>query len=1087
MSDDARPASSSGGRHEVRSEQTRSAPGWFSREHVDGTPPPEPTPPEPAPPEPTPPAAAPAADPAASAPRGTGTAPAPGAGQPDNRPPVATTGENPRRTPEQRYADALAAMNRIVSTRDFSALPWVTEVFRATAGVLAEHDPARASVLNNLGTAAQLTFATSADVADLEDAIAYYRSAVTAAPRTDEDLLLYRNNLVLALIEHATRSRSAESSAQAAAHARETARLTPRGDPRRHVAAVRLATSLRTHARVASDNGADEESIDAFREAARNAPEGEAPELLVNLGAALTRRAQRSGDPAALDESVHHLRTGASSLPEGTGRHRAQCYLASALRLRFHVSGDVADLHTAVVELLGVVAAVAEGGPLLGRAARHLAECALDHVDATGEPQLLQQVLRPLASAAHTMRGDDPYRVAVLALYGALARRQHAQQPDAAALDTAVTAGEEALRHVADAAADPVRLSLIRSLVTRHEHSGGTADLDRAAEVAGHLAVDTIAEGYGASPVAAQNTAVRGELSLRRYRLTRREGDLDGAIQRLAQGLGGIPDGMPARADVALRLGEALRELHRRSGRRRNYRWARKVLTEAAEQSTAPADQRLRAAETAARLAADAQRWSDAAESFSQAVQLLPLVPRGKRVVASPEVQRDWALLTADAVACTIEAGLPQRAVELLEHGRTAVLTDFLPTGGELGALHRGKPELADEAVRLRRLLDRPTAEPVLTPVDDRTRSADAWHELLGRIRTVDSEHLRPAPFDELATTAAQAGADYGAIVLPNISRYRSDALIVFGGRLVTVPLPGASPEAVTEQAHTALDAALRRDEQRLGECLHWSWEQLVRPVLERMGYHRSPGSGQRWPRVWWCTHGSTAHLPLHAATAADGTSALECVVSSYVPTLGALRRTRGQQPAETSALVAAGSAGGPARELPPRNQVVARYWPGAEVLGADASTDEVLRRLPRAGWVHVCERSAAYPSRPAAASVLSREPEASLGVVEIGQVRLEAAELCVLGHCATAAEVPSPAAVCLPAILGFAGYAHVLGSLWEAAERNACTALEGVYGEVVGGELDHASYALHDASRRLRDEHPDAPSQWAPFVHVGP
>src|SRR5699024_9925157 len=128
MSDDARPASSSGGRHEVRSEQTRSAPGWFSREHVDGTPPPEPTPPEPAPPDPPPPAAAPAAAPASSAPRGTGTAPAPGAGQPDNRPPVATTGENPRRTPEQRYADALAAMNRIVSTRDFSALPWVTEV-----------------------------------------------------------------------------------------------------------------------------------------------------------------------------------------------------------------------------------------------------------------------------------------------------------------------------------------------------------------------------------------------------------------------------------------------------------------------------------------------------------------------------------------------------------------------------------------------------------------------------------------------------------------------------------------------------------------------------------------------------------------------------------------------------------------------------------------------------------------------------------------------------------------------------------------------------------------------------------------------
>ncbi|MHA6805848.1 CHAT domain-containing protein [Salinifilum ghardaiensis] len=1070
MSDDARSASSSGERQGSRTDRTRSASSWFSREHLEDTPPPAPAPPD----GPTPPAAEDTAS--------------PGPGQPRGRPPVATTGEHPQRTPEQRYADAVAAMNRVVTSRDFSALPWITEVFRATAGVLAEDDPARASVLNNLGTAAQLTFVTSADVADLEDAIAYYRSAVTSAPETDEDLLLYRNNLVLALVEHAGRTRSAESSGQAAAHARETARLTPRGDPRRHVAAVRLATSLRTHARVASDNEADEESIDAFREAAGSAPDEEAPELQVNLGAALTRRAQRSGDPAALDESVHHLRTGASALPEGPARHRAQCYLASALRLRFHVSGDVADLHSAVAELLGAVAALPEGSPLLGRAARHLAECALDHVDATGEPQLLQQVLRPLASAAHAMRGDDPYRVAVLALHGALLRRQHAQHSDETALDTAVTAGEEALRQAADEGADPVRLSLIRSLLARHEHAGGTADLDRAAAVAADLAEDAATDERSAGPLTAQNTAVRGELSLHRYRLTRSERDLDAAIQRLAQGLGGIPEGMPARADVALLLGEALRELHRRSGRRRNYRWARKVLTEAAGQPTAPADRRLRAAEAAARAAAEAQRWSEAAESFAQAVELLPLVPRGKRVVASPEVQQDWGVLTADAVACTLEAGLPHRAVELLEHGRTAVLSDFLPTGGELGALHRERPELADEAVRLRRLLDRPTTEPVLAPVDDRTRSAGAWDELLERIRTVDGGHLRPVRFDDLATAAARAGADYGAIVLPNISRYRSDALVVFGGRVVTLPLPGASPEAVTEQAHTALTAALRRDEQRLNGCLHWSWDHLVLPVLERMGYLRSPGAGKRWPRVWWCAHGPAAYLPLHAATAADGTSALECVVSSYVPTLGALRRPRGgQQPAAGSALVAAGSVDGLARELPPRNQLAARHCPGAEVLGAEASTGEVLRRLPRASWVHVCERSAAYPSRPAAASVLSREPDPSLGVVEIGQTRLDTAELCVLSHCATAAEAPSPAAACLPGVLGFAGYAHVLGSLWEVEERNACAVLEGVYGEVIGGELDHAGYALHDAARRLRDEQPDAPSQWAPFVHAGP
>src|SRR5699024_1556120 len=301
-----------------------------------------------------------------------------------------------------------------------------------------------------------------------------------------------------------------------------------------------------------------------------------------------------------------------------------------------------------------------------------------------------------------------------------------------------------------------------------------------------------------------------------------------------------------------------------------NYRWSRKVLSEAADQTTAPADQRVRAAEMAGRFAAQAERWGDAATSLRTAVELLPLVPRGKRVVASPAVQQHWASLTADAAACVIESGEPQRAVEVLEHGRSAVLTDFLPSGGELGRLHRTHPELADQAVRLRRLLDRPTAEPALAPIDDRGQLASSWETLLEQVRAADPGHLRPASFDELAT-AAQYGNDHGTLVLLNVSRYRSDALIVFGEHVVTVPLTGVPPEIIAEQAHAALNAALNRDEPSLRACLRWTWDRLVRPVLDRMGYVRTPEAGQRWPRVWWCTQGAAAYLPLHAASSADG------------------------------------------------------------------------------------------------------------------------------------------------------------------------------------------------------------------------
>ena len=108
-------------------------------------------------------------------------------------------------------------MNNIVSTLDFQALPWVTEVFRATAGVLSEDNPARAGVLNNLGSASQLHYLRSDDLAHLEDAIAYYRSASDTAHSGDQDLVLYRCNLVLALNDHAKRTNSAESAAEAVA------------------------------------------------------------------------------------------------------------------------------------------------------------------------------------------------------------------------------------------------------------------------------------------------------------------------------------------------------------------------------------------------------------------------------------------------------------------------------------------------------------------------------------------------------------------------------------------------------------------------------------------------------------------------------------------------------------------------------------------------------------------------------------------------------------------------------------------------------------------------------------------------------
>lgn len=1016
--------------------------------------------------------------------------------QPENRPP-----ENPppdprqaeaRQSPEQRYADAISAMNRMVTTLDFEALPWVTEVFRATAGVLPEGNPARPGVLNNLGTASQLTFVGSKDLGDLDDAVSYYRAAASTAREDDPDLVLYQCNLALALTDRATQTDDAASAKESAQVARQATEHTSRRDQRRMMALIRLGNALKLHAQLANDPRSDDESIDAFREAMRGVPgsPAETSDLLVNLGAALLRRYERGGALDDLHEGIGNLRTGIDAMPDGEPRRGALCHLANALRLSFQTSGDLGDLNGAINELLGVLGVLGSGHPLLGRVVWNLASTTSEHVDSTGEPGQLRRVLRALSPAVRGISATDDHRASALAGYGALLRRNFVHGAESDSLDASVSFGDasaEATTVPADRCA--MLISLAMTLITRYEHSGDAADLDlatTAAEGAAGLVPEGSATQYGA-------WTQLGIVSAHRFRRSSLLQELETAVEMFDRALSAMPERAPGRAVVATHLGRALQTLHQRTGRRRLYRWARRVLTEAAEQGTAAADQRMRAATLCGRLAAQAHRWSEAMESFTLAVELLPLVTRGKRVVASPVMQQRWALIAADAAACALEAGEPDRAVELLEHGRAALMSDFLPAGGEIGQLHRDLPELADGAVRLRRLLDRPPDEPALVDVttldqDDRGDLAQAWDDLLQDVREVQPEHLRMTPFRDLASV----GAD-GPVVMVNLSRYRSDALIVFGGRALTVSLPGAGLQSAAEQTDTLLAAVERQDSQALAGVLDWLWHNVTRPVLDRMGYTRTPKDGQRWPRVWWSNMGSLTFLPLHAATAWSGHGAMDRVISSYTPALRTLVRAKRQPlPDDGRPLVAAGSQEEIGWELPRSNQILAQYWPSAEIASTESSSgSDLLRMLPSHPWLHVCERSIQYPGQPAAGVVLDRQPpQRALSLLDMGHVSLEEAEFTYLGQCTTVIDTPSAAAVTLAGALGFAGVTHVIGTLWGLDEQTSDQLHTDVYEKVFGGSeftTDLSAYAVHQAAARMREQHPGDPTRWAAHVHVGP
>lgn len=1003
-----------------------------------------------------------------------------------------------QQSPEERYAEAVAVMNRIVSTRDFRDLPRVRDVFRVTADSMHDQDPARAGVFNNLGSAWQLTYLSTGDGAALEDAVSHYRAASRIAREDDPDLVLYTCNLALALTDKASGGGDGAAAAEAADTARAAVEQLSDRDQRRVVPLMRLGNALKLHARIADEPASDDEAIAAFRDAMRSPGIGATiptSEVLIDLGTALLRRYERAAATEDLDEGIAHLRTGIDGLGDGDPRRLALCRLANALRLRFQRNGDLNDLDVAINELHGVLGVLAPGHALLGRSLWNLACATAEHVDSTGEPSQLRQVLQVLPTALRDLAGDDADRTMALASYGGLLRRQFLHGAAPQVLDTAVAAGDAAVEAAGSAQRRCVVMnSLTTTLITRYEHGGATADLDRSAELAERAA--ELAPEH--SPPQHTAWAQRGVLAAHRFRLNAKSSELETSIELLDRAVSAMPPNAPGRAAVATQLGRSLQMLHQKTGRRRLYRWAHRVLTEAAAQHTAPADERVRAANLCGRLAASAHRWSEALDSFTTAVELLPLVTRGKRVVGSSTAHRRWAWVAADAAACAVEKGEPQRAVELLEHGHCALLGDFLPASSELGQLHEELPDLADEAVRLRRLLDRPPEEMALSyadTVDDGLREglAHAWAELLREARTQHPGHSRTPDFGRLAAAGRE-----GAVVLVNLSRYRSDALVVFAERVLTVPLPGADPEEARTFADNALTAARQRDARTLADALDWAWRNITNPVLSRMGYVAKPRQGRRWPRVWWSGIGPHAFLPLHAATAKTGESALDRVISSYTPSLAKLVQAQNRpqrtqdRAADGRAMVAAGSAERIARELPRQNQVLARYWPSAEIFSTEgADADAMLEAVPKHQWVHSCEPALQHPAHPAAGVVLDRQaPDRPLNLVELGQFRPRDAEFAYLDRCATAVEPPSAASVPMATALGFAGFAHVISTLWAVDRETATQVLADVYAELFGQRGAHAAGsadALHAAAQRVRAEHPDEPERWAAHVHVGP
>ncbi|MFJ5780045.1 CHAT domain-containing protein [Streptomyces sp. NPDC093094] len=897
-------------------------------------------------------------------------------------------------------------------------------------------------------------------------------------------------------------------------------------DPGWTVAALGLGTALLSRFEQRQDRQDLDRAISLVREVRDpRPPRPEQRHEAARLAArALRLRHDRTGDLADLDEAVANAAEAAGFDSDGHDDlealiallqrsldltdpgvpqfARALLSLACALLTRFDRDGHPGDLDRAIAVAREAAArATAEANSVRGPALELLASACNRRYARSGDGQDLDEEIDALRGLLSELPHDHTGRPESLQGLAVALQRRHERRGTLADLETALSASREAvaLLPAGDARRTLAQIGLAGALRTSFLLSGDEDVLREAARTA----ANAVEESPESSPTRAQ-ALVALALSLgSRAQVSGEDADLARAVSLAREATSLLPADSPSRTSALDLLADLLGPGSLDDDLADAFEALRKDVL---SPNTLPL-QRLRAAERLGWLALRTGSHESALESYSRAIELLPLVLLLRREYATERAETepgDFEELVNDAAASAVAAGRPEDAVVLLERGRVTLLA-HAPGPDRLA--ERLRTNAPDVASRLQSLAGRIADAEAGTPRPD---LAAEWEELVRRIRDLPgTRSILVAPtIEELI-----AQADDGPLVMVNVSRYRSDALIVAPDGVRAVPLPDLHAElpdrlrqfrALLSPDYAPLAQHLKAEDP-LRHTLDWLWSAVAEPVLDAIA-PPVPRPGEPLPRLWWIPTGLLGLLPLHAAQDAgsrerggDPTrSALDRVCASYAATVSALAAARRQSPPapETglSALVVAPADSSRVAALPHAQREayeVLACWRDARLLtGSQATADAVRYLLRDSSVLHFAGHGVMHAGSQRVGGL--ELADGLLTTASLLEARPAAPQFAFVSACHTAADGAGTPwqAVGLPAALHLGGYQHVIGTLWEIDDRTHAD-MSALFYEGLGasGSADpkRSAWALNRAVRRMRDRYPHIPSLWAAHVHVGP
>ncbi|VDC06483.1 unnamed protein product [Peniophora sp. CBMAI 1063] len=962
--------------------------------------------------------------------------------------------------------------------------------------------PGRALRLNNLSTSFRKRFESLGTVEDLESAIEMQQHAVELTPDDHPDLSAYLDNLGGLLWLHFQHFGKLEDLESAIASHQRATGLTPDDHLRKATRLHNLAASLRRRFERLDDPADLERAITIQRCAVKLTPDDHPnlPVHLDTLGSLHHLRFLRFGKLEDLESAIASHQRATELTPDDHPDKASRLHnLALSLRSRFQRLDDPADLERAITIQHRAIELTPDAHPDLPK-----------HLDNLGGLQEIRfQRFGKLEN-----------------LESAIASQQRATEltPDNH-LDKATR-----LHHLA------------LSLRSRFGRLDDPADLERAITIQRH-AVDLTPDGHPGLPRRLDNF---GSLQWASFRHFGKLEDLEGAIVDQRRAVNLTVDNLPDKAMRLHNLAFILMIGFRRERTIERFNEALSYYIAAFSQTLASPAGRLRIATQTIKFLNETPEFSTAEMLLSAHSHVLDVLSEvvwlGHTMERRLEESQKLGQLVSSAVGTAIGVDALEQAVEWLDAGRGLIWTQTMSLRSPLHELEQLRPDLAhaleDVHVQLQSSICASDDDDAVLDLHDgsltgigRTRAdrqrglAIKHGKLLSDIREVEGfdSFMLPKKLPALLPSSTRFS---GIIIFINIDHVRCDALALSAdGAVKVVPLPKLSLEKATDlrvqwlsylDLSNARERGTLRDQSTLEHdgtgrtasarrILGRIWRWIVLPVLQGLGLyeHKEP-----LPHVTWCPTGPLAQLPLHAAGVYEdsGHRVYDFVVSSYTPSLSALTRSVNavaDHPPTPNALVVTQSDVPDHTSLPGTlvegeriQEVLMEFNLESSVLtGNTVSKAAVRSALNKHSWLHLACHGTQNREDPLQSAFALHG--GSLSLSDLMNTRADNAELAFLSACQTAAgdeKVPEESMHLAAGMLAV-GYKGVIATMWSIDDNSAPLVVEAYYrkllqlrasGTLGKGETG-AAYALHEATRRLREEVGDKKfAHWAPFVHFG-